>query len=144
MSSEKFQEVFIRRFAESVTNNKSYTIEFYDIYEDPPKATVRIRTSGGTAEINSDEFGITVDTILSGILETKLLTKRSEEVELDPEPEINETIPITVKEKVEDAPILDDFCLTDMSSDYCKNLEKEVNEYCIKNPNTEHCKNLKK
>lgn len=31
MSSEKFQEVFIRRFAESVSNNKEYTLDFYDI-----------------------------------------------------------------------------------------------------------------
>ncbi len=70
MSKEKFVEVFIRRFAESVTNNKSYTLEFYDIYEDPPKASVRVRTSSGTTEINSDEFGISVDTLLNGILET--------------------------------------------------------------------------
>lgn len=70
MSDEKFKESFIRRFAESVTNNKAYTLEFYDVYEDPPKATVRIRTSSGTTVLNSDSFGISVDTILSGILET--------------------------------------------------------------------------
>ena len=70
MSDEKFKEAFIRRFAESVTNNKAYTIEFYDVYEDPPKATVRIRTSSGTTVLNSDSFGISVDTILSGVLET--------------------------------------------------------------------------
>src|SRR5574344_445091 len=80
MSAEKFEELFIRRFAESVTNNKSYTLEFYDIYEDPPKATVRIRTSSGTAVLNSDSFGISIDTILSGILETLEVVSKGEVV----------------------------------------------------------------
>ena len=70
MSEQKFVEVYLRRFAESVTNNKTYTIEFYDVIEEPPKATVRIRTSSGTTEINSDAFEISVDTIQHGILET--------------------------------------------------------------------------
>ena len=71
MSKEKFEEVFIRRFAESVTNNKDYRIEFYDIYEDPPKATVRIRTLSGESVVNSDSFEVSIDTMLSGILETR-------------------------------------------------------------------------
>ena len=37
MSEQKFVEVFIRRFAESVTNNKTYQLNFYDIKEEPPK-----------------------------------------------------------------------------------------------------------
>lgn len=69
MSREKFVEVFIRRFAESVTNNKTYKLEFYEIYEDPPKATVRVRTSSGATEINSESFDISLDTIMSGIIE---------------------------------------------------------------------------
>jgi len=71
MSEQKFVEVFLRRFAESVTNNKTYKIEFFDIYEDPPKASVRIRTSSGDTVINSEEFNINLDTLLHGILETK-------------------------------------------------------------------------
>ncbi len=70
MSEQKFVEVFIRRFAESVTNNKTYELSFYGIYEDPPKATVRIRTSSGTTEIGSESFDVNLDTTLSGILET--------------------------------------------------------------------------
>ena len=54
MSEQKFVEVFIRRFAESVTNNKTYQLNFYDIKEEPPKATVRIRTSAGATNINSE------------------------------------------------------------------------------------------
>ena len=70
MSKEKFVEVFIRRFAESVTNNKTYQLDFYDISEEPPKASVRIRTTSGTTEIDSNSFVIGLDTNVSGILET--------------------------------------------------------------------------
>ncbi len=75
MSEQKFVEVFIRRFAESVTNNKTYQLNFYDIKEEPPKATVRIRTSAGSTEIDSETFDVNLDTTLSGILETIYGTK---------------------------------------------------------------------
>lgn len=86
MSREKFIEVFIRRFAESVTNNKEYTLEFYEILEDPPKATVRVRTESGETEINSDAFNITLDTIQTGIIET--IHGNSTDV-TNPEPEVS-------------------------------------------------------
>ena len=44
ISSEKYMENFIRRYAEIVTINKETTINFYDIYEVPPKVTVEIST----------------------------------------------------------------------------------------------------
>ena len=69
MSKEKFMEVFLRRFAESVTNNKTYQVSFYDIYEEPPKATIRIRTTAGVS-LDSESFDVTLDTVQSGILET--------------------------------------------------------------------------
>ncbi len=75
MSEQKFVEVFIRRFAESVTNNKTYQLNFYDIKEEPPKATVRIHTSAGSTEIDSESFDVNLDTTLSGILETIYGTK---------------------------------------------------------------------
>lgn len=71
MSEQKFVEVFIRRFSESVTNNKTYELDFYDIYEEPPKASVKIRTSSGnTANIKDTVFDVNLDTLVSGILET--------------------------------------------------------------------------
>ena len=75
MSREKFVEVFLRRFAASVTNNKTYQINFYDIHETPPKATVRIRTAANVTEIGSESFDVNLDTTLSGILETIYGTK---------------------------------------------------------------------
>ena len=70
MSEQKFIEVFVRRFAASVANNKTYELSFYDIYEDPPKATVKIRTSNGSTALGSESFDIKLDTTLSGIVET--------------------------------------------------------------------------
>ncbi len=70
MSKEKFVEVFIRRFSESVSNARSYKLDFYDIHEYPPKATVRIRTKSGSTEINSDSLDVNINTYISGILET--------------------------------------------------------------------------
>ena len=68
---EKFVENYIRRFAESVNNNKTYTLEFYEIYESPPKASVRVKTSTGTYNVGgTGDTSFTVLTQLSGILET--------------------------------------------------------------------------
>ena len=71
MIREKFIESFIRRFSESVKGSKTYTIEFYEIYEDPPKASVKITTSTGEYNIDADATSFDIVTILSGVLETK-------------------------------------------------------------------------
>ena len=68
MSREKFVEVFLRRFAESVTPNKEYDIDFYQIYENPPAATVRIRSTTGTTNIKDNPINVNVDTLISAIL----------------------------------------------------------------------------
>ena len=69
---QKFVENFTRRFAASITGDVTqYKLQFYDIMEMPPKATVVIRgktkeymlTTDGT----KDSFSIVND--LSGILE---------------------------------------------------------------------------
>lgn len=69
---EKFVENFIRRFSESIHSTKTYTIEFYEVYEEPPKATVRIKTATNEYQVSTDttvDFDIV--TVLSGILESK-------------------------------------------------------------------------
>ena len=70
MSKEKFVEIFLRRFAESVSTSKNFQIDFYDIREYPPKASVRIRTTSGETTIQNDSFEVNIDTLLSGVLET--------------------------------------------------------------------------
>lgn len=69
---EKFVENFIRRFSESVQANKSYKIEFYEIYESPPKATVRVSTNTGVYKIDASASDFDIVTLLSGILESKI------------------------------------------------------------------------
>lgn len=71
MIREKFVECFIRRFSETVKGSKTYTIEFYEIYEDPPKASVKITTSTEEYNIDADATSFDIVTILNGILETK-------------------------------------------------------------------------
>ena len=70
MSKEKFVEIFLRRFAESVSVSKTYQIDFYDIREYPPKASVRIRTSSNELNVSQESFSVSIDTLLSGALET--------------------------------------------------------------------------
>ncbi len=70
ISKSKFIEIYVRRFAESVTNSQSYKLDFYDIYEEPPKASVRIRTMSGKTAVKEDELSFSVDTLITGILET--------------------------------------------------------------------------
>ena len=53
ISSEKYMENFIRRYAEIITINKTTTINFYDIYEVPPKVTVEISTTSSRLLVNN-------------------------------------------------------------------------------------------
>lgn len=47
INTEKFVENYMRRFSETVNINKNYQVDFYDIYEIPPAASVVIKTSTG-------------------------------------------------------------------------------------------------
>ena len=71
---EKLVENFTRRFAESanILNTQNYSIEFYNIMEKPPKASVRIVTDIGEYTIygnhlDPEEFAVA--NTLDGILE---------------------------------------------------------------------------
>ena len=65
MDKEKFVENFLRRFADSVDNTRSYDISFYDLNEVPPKVSVKVDSltvlsfSGSSANISTN-----VDAIL--------------------------------------------------------------------------------
>lgn len=71
MSEQKFAENFIRRFAESTTLAKNYTVEFYDIHEVPPKVSVKVSSVSSSFNIantsnNAAEIVDTIDIILIG------------------------------------------------------------------------------
>ena len=69
MNTEKFVENFLRRFAESVNINKEYEVNFYQIYEDPPIASVEIK-SDGDGKNSADGVDDVVTNRLTGILYT--------------------------------------------------------------------------
>lgn len=66
---EKFVENFIRRFSETININKNYKISFYDIYEAPPKVSVKVATVTGSFQIESTRENYAVVNKLDGILE---------------------------------------------------------------------------
>ena len=68
---QKFVENFTRRFKANVGGDADdYKIEFYDIMEKPPKATVKVTGINGSYKFIFDEDDINIVNNLTGILET--------------------------------------------------------------------------
>lgn len=72
---EKFVENFVRRFAESVSLSNTYKIEFYDIYEAPPKVSVRVSSTSDTFNIFGDATSFDVVEKVDAILEVGTQSK---------------------------------------------------------------------
>jgi len=74
MNTEKFVENFVRRFSESVNINKTYNITFYDIYEEPPAASVSVTTKSSSTNFGfnngSNSESVDITNRLTGILYT--------------------------------------------------------------------------
>ena len=68
---EKFIEDFTRRFSETVNISKNYNIKFYDIYEAPPKVSVKVTTKTDSFSVFGDASD-SVDVVnkIDAILET--------------------------------------------------------------------------
>lgn len=68
MLKEKFIESFLRRFAESAELSSTYEVSFYDIYEAPPKVSVKVSSSSKVFNVfgDSTKFDVVnkIDTIL--------------------------------------------------------------------------------
>ncbi len=75
MNQEKFTESFIRRFSEIININRDYDITFYDIYEEPPAASVSVTTNtkSGAFGQEANKDGVDVTNNLTGILYTNSL-----------------------------------------------------------------------
>ena len=69
---EKFVEDFTRRFAETVNINKKYNIRFYDLYEAPPKVSVKVTTKTDDFTIFADTTSVDVVNKVDAVLEVKL------------------------------------------------------------------------
>ncbi len=67
---EKFVEDFTRRFSETVNINKTYNIKFYDIYEAPPKVSVKVTTKTDTYSVLGNGDAVDVVNKIDAIIET--------------------------------------------------------------------------
>lgn len=69
INREKFVENFVRRFAENVSPRGEYSIDFYDIYEAPPKVSVKVTTKSDTFNVAGDSQSLDVVNRIDAILE---------------------------------------------------------------------------
>lgn len=67
MDKEKFAEMFLKRFARSVDDRRSYEISFYDVNEIPPKVSVEVKSATSKTFNNSS---ISIVTKLDMIVES--------------------------------------------------------------------------
>ena len=71
MSEQKFVEVFLRRFSETVNINKTYDVDFYDIYEAPPKVSVKVTTKSNSYVVSSTSESYDIVNKIDAVLEMK-------------------------------------------------------------------------
>lgn len=66
INKEKFMEVFVRMLAENMGSTNTYEVNFYEIYEAPPKVSVEIKSHSGTNFITSNDYDVTnrIDAII--------------------------------------------------------------------------------
>jgi hypothetical protein len=69
MSEQKFVENFIRRLADNTNLSNSYNVSFYDLYEVPPKVSVKITTKSSTLNIANNQTNYDVVNKIDEILE---------------------------------------------------------------------------
>ncbi len=70
INKETFMLAFARRLSEATNNSTDYKIEFYEIYEAPPKISVKVSSKSDTFNVAGDSttFDIVdqVDAIIEG------------------------------------------------------------------------------
>ena len=69
ISEQKFVENFVRRFAENVNMANEYDVEFFDLYEVPPKVSVKISSGTRSFQIGASNNEYDTTTTFSSILE---------------------------------------------------------------------------
>ena len=75
INAEKFMENFIRRYSEVVSINKTVDIDFYDIYESPPKATVIVSNHTINAFVEETDMTLDIKNRVDAVLEMDTETK---------------------------------------------------------------------
>lgn len=72
INREKFVENFLRRFSETVNISTTYKVEFYDLYEVPPKVSVRVSSRTNTFTIAGESTSFDVVNKIDAILEYEI------------------------------------------------------------------------
>ena len=60
IKKELFVANFLKRFAQTVSLTDTYQIDFYDLYEAPPKVSVRVSTNTGNFMVANDTTSLDV------------------------------------------------------------------------------------
>lgn len=68
INKEKFVENFLRRLSESIPTGTS-TVNFYNLYESPPKVSVEVTSKSNTYQINSTSETFDIVNKLDAVLE---------------------------------------------------------------------------
>lgn len=68
INREKFVESFLRRFAENVALS-TYQVDFYGIYESPPKVSVRVTTKSASYTVAADPTSFDIINRIDAIFE---------------------------------------------------------------------------
>ena len=66
---EKFVENFVRRFAENASLSRTYVIEIYDVYETPPKVSLKV-SSTEKSNVTNEIIEFDIQNKIDAILET--------------------------------------------------------------------------
>lgn len=60
LMKEMYVANFIKRFSQTVSLTDTYTIDFYDLYESPPKVSVKVSTQTGSFLVNGDSTNVDI------------------------------------------------------------------------------------
>ena len=69
INKEKFMECFIRRMADETSLSQSYQIDFYAIYEAPPKVSVKVSSKSSSFNIAGDSTDFDIVNKIDAVLE---------------------------------------------------------------------------
>lgn len=66
MNKEVFMEKLIKKLANVMGSTDTYEVNFYEMYECPPKVSVEIKSHSGTSFISTSDYDVTnrVDSII--------------------------------------------------------------------------------
>ncbi len=77
INKEKFIETFLGRMAESADATTEYTIDFYEIYEAPPKISVKVSSKSASFNVAGDTETFDIVESVDAILEAEAILENN-------------------------------------------------------------------